>query len=132
MERNKLSKIKLNGRDNKFVNNQNINNITSNVSNISSARAKESESKDSKKNIRVIKQEYILKSGEGKLRFSKEVKDKIMTRPNLLTKNPLKVLNKISPKHQHPAAENNFSIPIDRVSQYNNFWKLSGRTKQSK
>lgn len=89
MERNKLSKIKLNGRENKFINNQIINNTTHNISNISSARGKEnntSESKENKKNVRVIKQEYILKAGEGKLRFSKEVKDKIIARPNLITK----------------------------------------------
>lgn len=44
----------------------------------------------------------------------------------------MKVLKKISPERQKP--ENDvmgLKIAIDRVSQYNNFWKLSGRTKQS-
>ena len=131
----KLRKIKLHGRENKFINNQTINNLTQNSSNINSVRSKGNlynESKDCKKNVRVVKQEYILNPGEGKLRFTKEVKDKILNRPNLLTKNPLKVLKKISPERQNPIVDpSNFNIPIDRVSQYNNFWKLSGRTKQS-
>lgn len=44
----------------------------------------------------------------------------------------MNVLKKISPDRTRPVAEKSaFNIALDRVSQYNNFWKLSGRTKQS-
>ena len=88
--------------------------------------------KKANKSIKVVKQEYILKSGEAKMRFSSKIKDKVLAKPNFVVKNPLKVLRKISPEKEKPEIDpTTFSIPIDRVSQYNNFWKLSGRTKQS-
>lgn len=83
-----LSKIKLNKRGNKFMTNQNKNEGT-NTSNLNSARSKAavSGSKDSKnKSIKVIKKDYILKPGKGKLRFSSKVKDKIGSRPKLVKK----------------------------------------------
>lgn len=103
---------------------------------MNSARSKNaapSASKDSKKSIKVVKRDYILKPGEGKLRFSKKVKDTILARPKLGKKNPLKVLNrKISPERAARQIEHSaFNLAMDRVSQYNNYCKLSGRTKQS-
>lgn len=74
------------------------------------------------KSIKVLKKDYILKPGEGKLRFSNKVKDSVLTRPKLLTKNPMNVLKKISPDRTRPVAEKSaFNIALDRVSQYNNF-----------
>jgi dual specificity tyrosine-phosphorylation-regulated kinase 2/3/4 len=131
----KLSKIKLNGRNNKFMNNIILKKSGHNVSNMNSARSKNgapSGSKESKKSIKIVKRDYILKPGEGKLRFSKKVKDSVLTRPKLVKKNPLKVLKKISIERDVRKVEKSaFNIAIDRVSQYNNYCKLSGRTKQS-
>jgi len=74
------------------------------------------------KSIKIIKKDYILQPGEGKLRFSKKVKDQILSRPKLITKNPLKILKKISPERQKPENEPpGFKIAIDRVPLYNNF-----------
>ena len=105
-----------------------------NSSNLNSARSKgnqPSAKKKPAKSIKVVKKDYILKPGEGKLRFSKKVKDKV-SRPKLLSKNPLKTLKKISPGRQKPVNEKpTFKIPVERVSQYNNFWKLSNRTKNA-
>lgn len=97
-----------------------------NTSNMNSARSKNaapSASKDSKKSIKVVKRDYILKPGEGKLRFSKKVKDTILARPKLGKKNPLKVLNrKISPERAARQIEHSaFNLAMDRVSQYNNY-----------
>lgn len=122
----KLSKIKFNGRGNKFMTNQPLNTTTHTNSNINSARSKGaavSGSKDSKsKPIKVIKKDYILKPGEGKLRFSSKVKETIVTNPSSITKNPLKILKKISPGRQIPENDpNSFKLALDRVSQYNNF-----------
>lgn len=129
----KLSKIKLNGRNNKFKTNQSKN-TTHNVSSMNSARSKgqaASGSKECKKSIKTIKKDYILKPGEGKLRFTKKVMDQIVG-PQLISKNPIKILKKISPGRQKPDNDQPaFQIAIDRVSNYNNYCKLSGRTKQS-
>lgn len=121
----KLSKIKLNARGNKFMHNQISKKSGHNTSNMNSARSKgnvASGSKESKKSIKVLKKDYILKPGEGKLRFSKKVKNNEVPRPKLLSKNPLKILKKIEPEKPAPVMEKSkFNIPIDRVSQYNNF-----------
>lgn len=46
--------------------------------------------------------------------------------------NPLKILKKISPERKRPPVKNpKFHIPIERAVQFNNYCKLSGRTKQS-
>jgi len=106
-----------------------------NSSNMNSARSKgaaPSGSKESKKLTKLIKKDYILKPGEGKLRFSKKVKDSWVIKPKVHKKNPLKILKKISPERKVAAGKNpKFHIPIERAVQYNNYWKLSGRTKQS-
>lgn len=131
----KLSKIKLNRRENKFANNQFDSNANHNTSNLNSARSKgntANEPKEAKMSLKLVKHDYTLKSGEAKLRFSSKVKDKVAQKPNLLTKNPLKVLKKIPPEREKATIDTSaFSIPIDRVCKYNNFLKLSGRTKQS-
>jgi hypothetical protein len=90
---------------------------------MNSARSKgiPSGSKESKKSIKTIKKDYILKPGEGKLRFSKKVKERVAGRTKLGKKNPLKVLKKISPERKRPIDQSAFNIPIDRVSQYNNY-----------
>lgn len=74
IKKKKLSKIKLNGRNNKFMNsgiNKKSNHNTSNMNSARSKGAAPSGSKESKKSIKLIKKDYILKPGEGKLRFSK-------------------------------------------------------------
>lgn len=120
----KLSKIKINSRGNKFLNSICAKKSSHNTSNLNSNRSKgnaPSGSKESKKSIKVVKKDYILKPGEGKQRFSQKIKDKVL-RPKLLTKNPNKVLKKISPDKTRPTDKmSGFNIAIDRVSQYNNF-----------
>lgn len=96
-----------------------------NTSNMNSARSKgtnPSGKKKTTKSIKVVKKDYILKPGQGKLRFSKKVKDKVLTRPKLISKNPLKTLKKISPGRPKPVKDQpSFQLPVERVSQYNNF-----------
>jgi hypothetical protein len=120
----KLSKIKMNSRVNKFIGGLSKKS-NHNTSNMNSARSKgnvASGSKESKKSIKVVKKNFILKPGEGKLRFSQKVNDAVVARPTLMTKHPLKVLKKISPEKCRPAEKKSgFNIALDRVSQYNNF-----------
>lgn len=120
----KLSKIKFSGRGNKFMTNNPKNNM--NNSNINSVRSKGgvvSGSKDSKnKSIKVVKKDYILKQGQGKLRFSSKVKERMSSNQKVPSKNPSKGLKKISPNRTRADKDpSNFKIALDRVVQYNNF-----------